>query len=87
MKKILNDTLKVKGNYSMKRITAFVVIIFILILGTFIVTSDKILEKEVNKYAIEVFQSLLLFEATLMGIAEFGKKLKNKEIKTEEDNG
>lgn len=87
MKKILDDTLKVNGNYSMKRITAFVIIIFILVLGSFIVISDKILEKEVNRYAIEVFESLLIFEATLMGIAEFGKKLKNKESKIEEYDG
>lgn len=69
----------------MKRLTAFVIMIFILSLGSFIVLSDLVLEKEVNKYSIEVFNSLLIFEATLMGIAEFGKKITNKELKTEEE--
>lgn len=82
--KIILDTLKVNNKWSMKRLTAFVVMFFILSLGSFIVLSDKILEKEVNQYAIEVFNSLLIFEATLMGIAEFGKKLANKEKKEED---
>ena len=78
LKSIIKDTLKTNGKWSMKRLTAFVVVIFVLVLGTFIVISDKVLEREVNKYAIEVFQALLLFLATLMGIAEFGKKIENK---------
>jgi len=82
--KIILDTLKVNNKWSMKRLTAFVVMFFILSLGSFIVLSDKILEKEVNQYAIEVFNSLLIFEATLMGISEFGKKLANKEKKEED---
>lgn len=68
----------------MKRLTAFVVVNFVLILGTFIVISDKILDSEINRYSIDVFNSLLIFLATLMGIAEFGKKLENKELKSEE---
>lgn len=85
--KIIDDTLKSRGKWSMKRLTAFVVVLFILILGSFIVLSDLVLEKEVNKYSIEVFNSLLIFEATLMGISEFGKKITNKELKTEEIDG
>lgn len=69
----------------MKRLTAFVVMFFVLLLGTFIVLSDKVLEREVNRYAIDVFNSLLIFEATLMGISEFGKKLVNKDLKSEEE--
>ena len=71
----------------MKRLTAFVVMVFVLALGVFIVISDKILDREVNRYAIDVFQSLLFFEAALMGINEFSKKLENKETKTEEIDG
>ena len=71
----------------MKRLTAFVVMLFVLALGVFIVVSDLVLKVEVNRYAIDVFQSLLFFEAALMGINEFGKKLTNKEIKTEEIDG
>ena len=85
IKNIINDTLKTRGKWSMKRLTAFVVVNFVLILGTFIVISDKILDREVNRYAIDVFQALLIFLATLMGIAEFGKKLANKDLKSEEE--
>jgi hypothetical protein len=85
IKNIINDTLKSRGKWSMKRLTAFVVMVFVLALGVFIVVSDKILDREVNRYAIDVFQSLLFFEAALMGINEFGKKLENKEQKTEEE--
>lgn len=85
IKNIINDTLKTRGKWSMKRLTAFVVINFVLTLGTFIVVSDKLLDREVNRYAIDVFNSLLIFLATLMGIAEFGKKLANKDLKSEEE--
>lgn len=85
IKNIINDTLKTRGKWSMKRLTAFVVINFVLTLGTFIVVSDKLLDREVNRYAIDVFNSLLVFLATLMGIAEFGKKLTNKDLKSEEE--
>ena len=69
----------------MKRLTAFVVMVFVLALGAFIVLSDLVLKVEVNKWASGVFDSLLLFLATLMGVTEFGKKMTNKETKTEEE--
>ena len=85
IKNIINDTLKSRGKWSMKRLTVFVVLVLTLILGAFIVLSDLVLKVEVNKYAQGIFDSLLLFLATLMGVTEFGKKLTNKEIKTEEE--
>ena len=85
VKNIINDTLKSRGKWSMKRLTIFVVLFLTLILGAFIVLSDLVLKVEVNKYAQEIFDSLILFLATLMGVTEFGKKLTNKEIKTEEE--
>ena len=88
IKNIINDTLKSRGKWSMKRLTIFLVLFLTLILGAFIVLSDLVLKVEVNKYAQGIFDSLLLFLATLMGVTEFGKKLTNKEIKTEgEING
>lgn len=69
----------------MKRLTVFVVLVLTLFLGAFIVLSDLVLKVEVNKWASGVFDSLLLFLAALMGVTEFGKKMMNKEIKTEED--
>ena len=80
MKKLIEDTLKVNEKWSRKSLTIFITFIFILALGTFITISDKILSggKVVNIYAIQVFSGLLLFETSLMGIAEFGKKFINK---------
>jgi hypothetical protein len=85
VKNIINDTLKSRGKWSMKRLTIFVALFLTLILGAFIVLSDLVLKVEVNKYAQGIFDSLLLFLATLMGVTEFGKKLTNKETKTEEE--
>jgi di/tricarboxylate transporter len=87
IKNIINDTLKSRGKWSMKRLTVFVVLVLTLILGAFIVLSDLVLKVEVNKYAQGIFDSLLLFLAALMGVTEFGKKMANKEVKTEEING
>lgn len=85
IKNIIDDTLKSRGKWSMKRLTILVVLIFTLNLGAFIVLSDLILKSEVNRWASGIFDSLLIFLATLMGIAEFGKKLTDKSPKTEED--
>lgn len=85
MKKIINDTLKTNGKWSRKSLTIFITFIFILALGTFIVISDKILEKEVNRYAISVFDSLLFFEGLLMGISEASKKFMNKQVPLNEE--
>ena len=85
--KILNDILKSPAEkYSMKRIIIFVVMVFILLLGTFIVLSDKVLEHEVNRYAIDVFDGLLIFVASLLGLAEVGKKFLNKVEQKDEEN-
>lgn len=83
--KILKDTLQSKGKWSMKRLTTALVLFFVLVLGAFIVLSDTVLKVEVNKWASGVFDSLLLFLATLMGVTEFSKKMTNKEIKTQEE--
>lgn len=69
----------------MKRLTAFVTMIFILVLGTFIVISDKVLPTVINPYGIQVFNSLVVFEVALLGIAEAGKKIENKVKQTEEE--
>lgn len=86
LNKLIDDTLRVKGKWSMKRLTVFITFKFVLVLGVFIVISDTFLQREINRYSLDVFNSLLLFLATLMGITEFGKKIVNKEIKTEEEH-
>jgi len=77
--KVVNDTMKTpSGKWSMKRLTAFVVMVFILALGTFITLSDMVLKEMVNPYGIQIFNSLLIFEVSLMGLNEIGKKFINK---------
>jgi hypothetical protein len=85
MKKVINDTLKTNGKWSRKSLTILITFVFILALGTFIVISDKILEKEVNRYAINVFDSLLVFESLLMGLSEASKKFVNKQEPVKEE--
>ena len=58
--KIINDTLKnPSGKWSRKSLTMLVSFIVSILLGTFIVVSDKILEQSLNPYAIQVFYGFL----------------------------
>lgn len=75
---LLNDILKENNVYSQKRVYAFIVLLLTLLLGAFIVVSDKILDKVVNPYAIQVFNALLTFLAVLISAAVVDKKLTNK---------
>jgi len=75
---LLNDILKENNVYSQKRVYALVILILNLFLGFFIVVSDKFLDKVVNPYAIQVFDSLLLFLGVLISAAVVDKKLTNK---------
>lgn len=88
--RVLEDTLKTNGKYSKKSLTILVTFISVLLLGFYISLSDHFLKKEINRYAIDVFDSLLIFLATLMGISEASKKFLNKittEIKEEDKAG
>ena len=75
---LLNDILKENNVYSQKRVYALIVLLFTLLLGAFIVVSDKILVKVVNPYAIQVFNSLLMFLGVLISAAVVDKKITNK---------
>lgn len=76
--KFINDTLKnTKGIWSLKRALAVILLSLDLILGIYIVISDYILQHEINRYAIDVFNSLLIAVMALLGITEMGKKFKN----------
>jgi hypothetical protein len=57
---------------------SFIILIFVLLLAAFIVISDKVLEKALNPYAIEIFNSLLMFLGLLIGVAVVDKKITNK---------
>lgn len=83
--KLINDTLKNKdGIWSRKSIMILITFIFVLGLGTFIVISDRVLKVIINGQAIIVFQSLLGFLFSLVGITEISKKFENKQIPPEE---
>jgi uncharacterized protein YacL len=86
MKKIIDDTLKnVDGKYSRKSLTWFITLVFGLLVGIYIVISDYFLNKEVNRYAIDVFQTLMLFVAVTLGLTVWDKQIANKnEPKNEE---
>lgn len=80
MSKLLNDLLKspTNGKYSRKSVIIITTFVFTLLLGAFIVLSDKVLEREINRYGIDVFNSLLLFLATMLGISVVDKKIISK---------
>lgn len=80
MSKLLKDLLTspTNGKYSRKSIIIMTTFVFILLLGAFIVLSDKVLEREINRYGIDVFNSLLLFLATMLGISVVDKKIISK---------
>jgi hypothetical protein len=73
--KIIDDTLKSpNGKYSRKSLTSFVAFVFALGLGLYIVISDYIIEREINRYAIDVFQSLLLLVGATLGLTVWDKQ-------------
>lgn len=81
MKKLIKDLLQSpSGKYSRKSFMIFVTFGFTILLGAFIVISDKILDKEINRYGIDVFNSLLLFLATMSGFSIYDKKVENKSV-------
>lgn len=79
MKRLISDILKEGNIWSIKRVISIITFLFVILLGTFIVISDKILDRAVNQYAISVFDSLLLFLTALLGITEVGKKFLSKD--------
>jgi len=81
MGKIIDDTLKVRGKFSMDRILVAVSFPYMLGLGLYIVISDRLLGlKTVNPYAIQVFTGILGFIVAIVVTKQYGK---NAEIKAE----
>jgi len=78
--KIINDTLKsADGKYSRKSLTSFVSFIISILLGSYIVTSDYIIGKEINRYAIDVFYGFLTLSGGTLALTVYDK-IKNKNI-------
>lgn len=70
----------------MKRLIIVLNMFFIITLGSFIVVSDLILDVELNRYAVDIFDGMLLFEMGLLGLSEAGKKFINKVEQPDENN-
>lgn len=83
MKQLLNSTLKSpNGKWSRKSLTLFTSFTISIILGMYITLSDFILEEEINKYAIEVFNGFMLLVAALTGatvVDKFATKSPNNQ--------
>lgn len=79
MNKFVEDTLKVNKKYSLKRILVAVAFPYSLLLGTYIVISDRLLGlKTVNPYAIQVFQTLMGFVVAVVVTSAYAKKAELK---------
>lgn len=83
--KIINDILKVNSKYSLKRVVIAVTLCFTLLIGSSIACVDFILAREVSEKTYSVFASMLLFLTSIITVNEAGKKIKDREPKTEED--
>lgn len=74
MGKIIDDTLKIRGKYSMDRILVAVSFPITLAIGIYIVISDRLLGlKTVNGFAIQVFTGLLGFIVAIVITKQYGK--------------
>jgi|JI9StandDraft_1071089.scaffolds.fasta_scaffold28359_3 hypothetical protein len=83
-KNIIKDTLKTPtGKWSRKSLTMFTSFVISIILGGYIVISDRFLDEELNRYAIEVFDAFMILTGAMSGVTVLDKKFLNKE-KTEE---
>lgn len=71
--KMLNDTLLTKGKWSRKSLTILVSFSITMLIGIYIVISDWI-GITLSIYPIQVFDGLLVFVATLLGITVADKK-------------
>ena len=74
MGKFIDDTLKIRGKYSMDRVLVAVAFPITLAIGIYIVISDRLLGlKTVNGYAIQVFTGLLGFIVAIVITKQYGK--------------
>lgn len=70
--KLLNDILKIKDKYSLKRVMAVVTFVYVINLSVYVSMSDK-------PNGVGIVASLLAFLGGLLAINEAGKKFINKE--------
>ena len=68
--KIFKDTLQQNGRWSRKSLTMFISFVMACLTGIYIVVSDYVLkDKEINRYASDVFNGFLLLTGGLAGIS------------------
>lgn len=73
-KTIIEDTLKNSyGKYSRKSLTLLLATLNAVISGLYILFSNLIIDNEINKYSIEVFNGWLILMGALVGATVFDK--------------
>jgi hypothetical protein len=83
LRKLRDDTLKINGKYSIDRVLVAIFTPFTLLIGTYIVISDRLLGlKTVNVYGIQVFTALLGF---IIGVVITKTVKQIKELKNNEN--
>ena len=82
--KLINDILKVKENYSLKRVAIAIILCFVIFLGSLIGICDFVLAKEASERTVTVFITMAGLLTSLLTINEVGKKFVDKEPKIEE---
>jgi membrane protein YdbS with pleckstrin-like domain len=75
---LLSDILKENGIYSIKRVTAFIVMILVLILAVIIVVASVCFDKKVASEVIDIFKTLLTAAYGIILVTEVGKKFITK---------
>lgn len=78
LKKVINDTLKENGKWSRTSLTTLISFLFMITVGIYIVISDSVLNVEINRYAIDVFDTMVVLVGTMTGFIITDKKITNK---------
>jgi hypothetical protein len=80
MKKVIDDILKYKGKYSLKRIISAITFIYVINLSVYVSMTEK-------PNGVGIVASLLAFLTSLLAIKEISKKFadKTEEIKTDNE--
>jgi len=77
--KFIDDTIKIKGKWSMKRVLVAACFPYALYIGNYIVKTQNL-----NPYAIQVFATIFLFISTVLGVIAYDKK-RNPNTSTNEE--
>jgi len=73
------------GIYSRKSFVILITFLVTMFLAIYISISDIILDKEITSKAVDVFDSLLIFLATVLGLATADTKINDKKTIEEKE--